>query len=131
MLAQVGQPAATFPEVPETDSAAAVLQHYVKNVNREKVEPCHPYEVSPTLTRKPKGITMKKYLVSAAIAAFVFTAQTAVAAEFYVVRDATTKKCTIVDTKPTTTTTTIVDNGTYKTKTEADSGMKTTKVSTE
>ena len=74
---------------------------------------------------------MKKYLVSAALAAFVFTAQTAFAAEFYVVRDATTKKCTIVDTKPTTTTTTIVDNGTYKTKTEAESGMKTTKVCTE
>jgi hypothetical protein len=76
-------------------------------------------------------MTMRKYLVPAALAAFVLTAQTAVAAEFYVVRDATTKKCTVVDTKPTTTTTTIVDNGTYKTKTEAESGMKTTKVCTE
>ena len=77
---------------------------------------------------KPKGIVVNKYIVPAALAAFVLTAQTAVAAEFYVVRDATTKKCTVVDTKPTTTTTTVVDNGTYKTKTEAESGMKTTKV---
>jgi hypothetical protein len=86
--------------------------------------------ITVTETQKEK-ITMRKYLVPAALAAFVFTAQTAVAAEFYVVRDATTKKCTVVDTKPTTTTTTIVDNGTYKTKTEAESGMKTTKVCTE
>lgn len=71
---------------------------------------------------------MNKYIVPAALAAFVMTAQTAVAAEYYVVRDAATKKCTVVDTKPTTTTTTVVDNGTYKTKTEAESGMKTTKV---
>jgi hypothetical protein len=74
---------------------------------------------------------MNKYLVSAAVAAFVLTAQMAVAAEFYVVRDATTKKCTIVDTKPTTTTTTVVDNGTFKTKTEAETGMKTMKVCTQ
>lgn len=80
---------------------------------------------------KPMETNMKKYLIPAAIAAFVFTAQTAVAAEYYVVRDATTKKCTVVDAKPTTTTTTIVDNGTFKTKTEAESGMKTTKVCTE
>ena len=71
---------------------------------------------------------MKKSILPAALAVFVFTAQAAVAAEYYVVRDATTKKCTVVDTKPTTTTTTVVDNGTYKTKTEAELGMKTTKV---
>ena len=80
------------------------------------------------VTEKPKEIDVRKYVLPAALAVFVFTAQAAVAAEYYVVRDATTKKCTVVDAKPTTTTTTVVDNGTYKTKTEAESGMKTTKV---
>jgi uncharacterized membrane protein len=77
--------------------------------------------------------TMKKMLISGAVAAFAVTsafAQPAVS-EYYVVRDASTKKCTIVDKKPTTTTTTVVDNGVFKTKTEAETGMKTMKVCTE
>ena len=75
---------------------------------------------------------MKKFLISAAVAAFAVTpafAQTA--SEYYVVRDATTKKCTVVDKKPTTTTTTVVGDGVFKTKTEAETGMKSIKVCTE
>ena len=73
---------------------------------------------------------MKKFLISAALAAIMTGAAYAqTATEFYVVQDSSTKKCTIVDKKPTTTTTVIVGDGkVFQTRTEAETGIKTIKV---
>jgi hypothetical protein len=74
---------------------------------------------------------MKKFIISAAVAAIMTGAAYAqTATEFYVVQDTSTKKCTIVDKKPTTTTTLVVGDKVFKTRTEAETGMKTMKVCT-
>jgi hypothetical protein len=72
---------------------------------------------------------MKKFLISAAVAA-IMTGAAYAQTEFYVVQDTSTKKCTIVDKKPTTTTTTVVvgDGKVFKSRTAAETGMKTMKV---
>jgi hypothetical protein len=73
---------------------------------------------------------MKKFLISAAVAA-IMTGAAYAQTEFYVVQDTSTKKCTIVDKKPTTKTTVVVGDGkVFKTRTEAETGMKTIKVCT-
>jgi hypothetical protein len=71
---------------------------------------------------------MKKFLLSAAVAAIMAGAAYA-QTEFYVVQDTSTRKCTVVDKRPTTATTVVVDDGkAFKTRTAAETGMKTMKV---